>query len=35
MAEDNRCGGVYSEGNKNDKGLGTCEKRDTIEYGQY
>ena len=25
MAEDNRCGGVCSEGNKNDNGLGTCE----------
>ena len=25
-AEDNRCGGVYREGNKNDKGLGTCKR---------
>ena len=24
--EDNRCGGVYSKRNKNDKGLGTCER---------
>ena len=25
-AEDNKCGGICTEGNKNDKGLGTYER---------